>query len=340
MIYWLKPSWAQLLQRDPQSLINEIPTAETSEENFGLALAYEFLGKNDLAEKYFKQALIKNIGHVPTIYVMGLKAFQKRKEPEAKTYLRRALRMDPRAAQTALAMMRDLKTYVGDPIRTTDISCWILQELETLGKETDSTCFQLGKLLFEKSKYEEAATYLKRSLKDPDVANEATEYLSYIFEHLYKGDELIEKTLELAENVKDRADLFFNLAMVCHHEQRRLELALHFFYLASKEDPADPGLRFSLEQAATDLLSQLSKSQNTDHEFLMMLAHLYQGSVGVAKRYAQGLKAWKFPESFEARMPERLWQNWLLKDTGVLGQALRSWFGGEQMPKKVRNLHR
>jgi tetratricopeptide (TPR) repeat protein len=337
---WLHPDWQSRLLEQPEELVKQFSQSQNSDELYALAIALEHLGQGAESEKALKRALMRNLSHVPSIYTLGLRSLHKSKEKEAKTYLRRALRLDPAACETALGLLRDLKIHLSTLFQSNEMSVWLLKELEFLKKETDETSFHLGKLLFERSQYEESAHYLMKGIESEATSAEATEYLSYIYEHLYKGDELIEKILELAEQVPHRADLFFNMAMVCQHDQNRAEMALHFFYLASREDPADPGLKFSLEQAALDLINAGGAGEGEDRELSLMLAHLYQGSVGVAKRYAQGLKGWSFPESFQDRHPSRLWTEWLMKDQGVLGQALQTWFGGAPASYRVRQLPR
>jgi len=329
MLYWLSEENSKLLQTSPESFIEALGSPLTADDHFSLAAAHDHLGKGLLALRHYREALQKNLAHIPSCYALGIKFLERGKDAEAKSYLKRALRMDSLASKTALHLLRDLRAKLTNSVKANEFSVWIFQELERLKKSNSSTSFQLGKLLFERSAYEEAASYLLKSLEEGEVASEATEYLSYIYEHLYKGEELIEKTLQLAEKVRDRSDLFFNLAMVCQHDHGKLELAMHFFYLATKEDPADPGLKFSLEQAAIELMNHVQKSDPKDREFLLMLAHLYQGSLGVAKRYAQNLSHLQFPEAFMSRSPETLWRDWLLKDNGILGQALQSWFGGK-----------
>jgi tetratricopeptide (TPR) repeat protein len=327
MQYWLKEEWATALQQDPRQLIQKLEGSQDSDELYCLAVAHEHLKQFHMAERCLKAALQQNLGHIPAIYTMALRAFSKQRELEGKNYLRRALRLDPHAAKTSIEFLRELRQMFAHTVRSTDLGIWLLKELVRLSKATENSHFNLGKLLFEKSHYEDAVQHLLLAIKDPEVSRESTEYLSYIYEHLYRGDELIEKSLELADQVHDRSDLFFNLAMVCQHDQGRPELSLHFFYLASKEDPQDPGLRFSLEQAAAELINQTQRVDSEDRNFLLMVAHLYQGALGVAKRYAQTIRNMKYPHSFEDRHPPRLWRQWLLRDEGVLGQALRAWFG-------------
>ena len=329
MQYWLKEEWAEALQQDPRQLIQKFEGSKNSDELYCLAIAHEQLKQFHMAERSLKAALQQNLGHIPSIYAMALRAFSRQREVEGKNYLRRALRLDSEASKTSLEFLREIKTIFSHTIRGTEIGIWLLKELVRISKATENSHFALGKLLFEKSHYEEAVEHLLMAVKEPDVSREATEYLSYIYEHLYRGDELIEKSLELADKVKDRSDLFFNLAMVCQHDQGRPELSLHFFYLATKEDPQDPGLRFSLEQAAAEMIDQTQRRDSEDRNFLLMVAHLYQGSLGVAKRYAITLQNMKYPASFEERHPRRLWKEWLMRDEGVLGQALRAWFGDE-----------
>jgi tetratricopeptide (TPR) repeat protein len=340
MLHWLKEDWRIAVQKDAQALIDSLKGQTDVDSLFCMAVAHDHLGDFQMAERSLKEALQKNLSHIASVYMLGLMALQRGREAEARNYLKRGLRLDPQASQNALFLLRELKQIFTNSMKATDSSVWLLTELVAMKKSTETARFQLGKLLFEKSAYEDAAKHLLSALNEPELSGEATEYLSYIYEHLYKGDELIERTLELAELVRDRSDLFFNLAMVCQHDQRKLELALHFFYLASKEDPADPGLKFSLEQAAIEMMNEVQKTATPDRELLLMFAHLYQGSLGVAKRYAQGLKELKFPDSFENRMPEKLWQRWLLKDNGILGQALQSWFGTGAKVKPLRSIGR
>lgn len=338
MIYWLRQDLAAKLEKDPEAIVREIDAPQSSDDHFGLALAFERLGKSSQSERHLKEALRKNLGHIPSAYVMGLRAFARNKDAEGRSYIRRALRMDPKAEEVASSFIRDIKGALHHSPRATDICIWFLKELAELEKANESSAFHLGKLLFEKSQYEEAVKHLIEALDEPELAGEATEYLSYIYEHLYRGDELITKTLELAELVRDRSDLFFNLAMVCQHDQRKLELALHFFYLASNEDPSDPGLKFSLEQAAIELMNQVQRTETEDRDFLLMIAHLYQGALGVAKRYAQNIKSLKYPEDLSKREPYGLWQHWLLKEGSLLTKALDSWFGSGPKAKKLHSL--
>jgi len=335
MLHWLKDEWRILLENDPQALLKAVEHYQDTDALFCRALAYQAMGEGTECEKFLKMALQRDLQHFPSVYVLGLRFLKKGRDREAKNYLRRGLRLDRNAAQTSLHLLKEIRGMHSHSPRSVELGVWMLRELVPLRKQTGTTQFHLGKLLFEKSSYDEAVPHLLEALEESDFCNEATEYLSYIYEHLYKGEELIDKTLQLAEIVKDRSDLFFNLAMVCQHDQRHLELALHFFYLAAKEDPSDPGLKFSLEQAAIEMMNQAQKSSNEEKDFLLMLAHLYQGSLGVAKRYAQKLKDHRFPDSFESRMPQRLWQKWLLTDTGILGQALQSWFGGSSSKIKA-----
>jgi len=297
MFHWLSEATREEIRHRPQEFLEKTPIQVScgAEEFFAVAMAYHQIGDAKRAEQAYRMALQKNFCHLPSIYGLAMEAFRRRGgTKDARNLLKRALRMDSKAAEHAIHFQRELKYYL-DPKthggEVTSIQIWCLQELEFLKKGSLATRFQLGKLLFEKSQMEDAIPYLKEALEDIDRSQEATEYLSYIFEHLYKGEELVEKTLELAEEVPDRSDLFFNLAMVCQHEQKRLDLALHFFYLATQDDPHDPGLRFSLEQACLELIGSYQKSakairENAETHCQLMMAHIYQGSLGVAQHYA------------------------------------------------------
>ncbi len=329
MFAWLSTEIGDAIRKNPREYLDAIKLPCTADSYFEIAVAEQTLGQHSRAEKALRMALQKDLRHLPSLYALALKEFQKSQERIAKNLFRRALRLDSKASESAPRFQKELKTSISCYETACRLGVWCLKELEFLGKETAESKFFLGKTLFEQSRLEEAVSYLYEALKEPEFSQEASEYLSYIYEHLYKGDELITKTLLLAKDVKNRSDLFFNLAMVCQHEERRSDIAMHFFYLAFQEDPQDPGLRFSLEQAALEVIGKANKKLSPmDSKFLLMFAHLYQGSMGMAKRYAMSLKEnISYPETFKTYQPVDLWNDWLLKDEGLLGQSLRQWFG-------------
>ncbi|MBN8555271.1 MAG: hypothetical protein J0L93_07500 [Deltaproteobacteria bacterium] len=336
MLQWVGQSLRDRIKSNPDEVVAELNAPQTADEFFALAVAYDQLGKRKYTESLLRTALQKNLCHFPSLYSMALKSFEKSLERTGKNYFRRAIRLDPDASKNTLSFQKELKFSLSSYEDAGRFGVWCLKELEAFKKASAETEFQLGRTLFEQSRLKEAIPYLRDVLSNKEMASEATEYLSYIYEHLYRGDELILKTLELAQETPERSDLFFNLAMVCQHDQKRLDLSMHFFYLATREDPQDPGLRFSLEQAALELISQLNRAKGDHETFLLMLAHLYQGSLGVAKRYASELSAVKYPESFQTADPFGLWNNWLLKDEGPLGMSLKHWFGVDKDKKTVR----
>lgn len=327
MFYWLNPDYSKDVRENTQQFLQTLTQPKNSDEYYAKAAAFEFLGQHKAAADCLRLSLQQNLCYIPALYALALKAFQKFEERDGMSYFKRAVRLDKTAAEHALQFQKELKFTVSSYEDASRWGVWCLKELEIQKKTTTMSNFQLGKTYFEQSRFQDAVPYLRQALLDENIASEASEYLSYIFEHLYRGDELVLKTLELAREIPNRADLFFNLAMVCQHEQKRLELALHFFYLAHREDPNDPGLRFSLEQAALEVIGDNPKNNKAADPVLLMFAHLYQGSVGMAKLYASRLQAFEFPHSFVRRQPEMLWREWLLEDDGVLGDALKSWFG-------------
>lgn len=336
MIHWLKPEENEAIRSDPKAFIDSNQNPRSAEEFFALAVAYEQAGQKKQSEPLVRKALQQNFCHLPSLYLLSLKAFERRKEVDGKNIFRRAIRLDPQATTNTLAFQKEIKFSLSNYEDASRLGVWCLQELENFHKSSVSSKFQLGKTLFEQSRLKEAIPYLKAALVAKELCTEATEYLSYIYEHIYRGTELVDRILELAEEVKERSDLFFNLAMVCQHDQKRLDLAMHFFYLASREDPYDPGLRFSLEQAAVEWVASTNRRSLKADPLTMMAAHIYQGATGVARKYADELKNMTFPESFESLEPHSLWARWLSKDQGPLGHSLKSWFGPAE--NKVRNL--
>jgi tetratricopeptide (TPR) repeat protein len=332
MIHWLKPEDNEAIRSDPESFIQSKSDPKTADDYFALAVAHDFAGRRKVSGPLIRRALQLDFCHLPSLYLLALKAFERRRENEAKTIFRRVIRMDKEATTNTLAFQKELKFALPNYEDAGRWGVWCLEELEVFHKSSLSTKFQLGKTLFEQSRLKEAIPYLKAALSSKELSTEATEYLSYIYEHIYRGTDLIDQILQLAEEVSERSDLFFNLAMVCQHDQKRLDLAMHFFYLASREDPYDPGLRFSLEQAAVEFIGAANRRSSKTDPLLVMMAHIYQGAMGVARKYADDLKNIEYPETFQAFEPQSLWSRWLLKDQGVLGHSLKAWFGPQNSP--------
>lgn len=332
VIHWLKNSVRKEILSNPSSflqlrVINEAKAS--SDELFEIAAAYDFLQDSKKAKLYCQRAIQRSFQHIPSFYGLALKSFEDHKFEEAQRFYLRAIRMDPQAAEGALYFHQRLRGFFSLP-EATHWGRWCLEQLQTSDKASMASQFELGKILFERSEFDQAVPILKALVQCEQYSFEAIQYLSYIYERIYKGAELVENTLQLASCVKDKSDLFFNLAMVCQHEQNRLDLALHFFYLASRSDAQDPGLRFSLEQACLEYIGQNAQPKTPDEYFSLMVAHLYHGSLAVAERYARSLRKrfhWKFPNSFSKLEPSSLWIEWLVKDEGILGEALEAWFG-------------
>jgi tetratricopeptide (TPR) repeat protein len=311
------------LDESPEGVVEKLKEPKTSDDYYLLGLALEKLGKYPDVEVMFRRALQKDMRHMPSMYGLGFLAFQNAKEAEAKKWVSRAIRFDPEAESHIVRFQKELRTSLPLYQSACAARMFCLQELERQQKLAAESCFELGKLLFETSQFQAAIPYLKTTLKENRYAQEASEYLSFAFENLFKGEELLERTLDLIGQVPNRADLFFNLAMVCQHDQKRMDLALHFFYLASQEDPHDPGLRFSLEQAALEVISESKRRKMPSA--VLMFAHLYQGSTGVAKKYAYDLQDFGL-DILASQIPEKLWSDWVLPDAGPLGKFIRSQF--------------
>lgn len=312
------------LPASPEEVLEQIKDPHSSEDFFHLGLALTRLGRKHQSESMFRKALQCNMRHSPSLYGLAYHAFHENREREAKSWLTRAIRFDSDAEENVLWFQRELKNLSSSP-DALRWRIWSLQQLEGQKKASPKTLFEIAKLLFEQSNYRPAIEYFRQLLSDERYRKESAEYLSYLYEHLYRGEELIEKNLDLIADVENRADLFFNLGMAFQHDQRQMELALHFFYLAAEQEPHDPGLRYSLEQAAMEVIADSKRLKNKD-PFLMMIAHLYQGSIGVAEKYAADVKNLRFPSSFESRFPQKLWKDWLLKNEGTLGKFLKTWF--------------
>jgi len=332
VIHWVRSAVRKSLEEAPEVFIQDqavFLSQINSDRLFELAAAYHIIRDDKISERLLRAALQKNIRHIPSLYGLCILAFKKGDMEKAQKLFSRASRLDGQAASSTLYIQNQLRAMLPLP-EATRWSLWCLERLQFLKKFSVSTQFELGKILFERSEFERASTVLRPLTAVSEYSYEVTQYLSYTYERLYSGDELVEKIMEVAEMATDRSDLFFNLAMICQHDQKRLDLAIHFFYLATRSDPKDPGLRFSLEQACMELIGKLGKASKAVDYCQLMLAHLYHGSVAVAERYARLLRkryGWKYPESFSTLLPGSLWQNWLLKDEGILKGALVQWFG-------------
>lgn len=336
MIRWLSEKSRRLLETEPEVLLWELEDQRplSADQLFELAAAYDYLGKYAAARQNLKRALALDISHVLSHYGMGLLALESPQKNLAVRYLQRALRMDPRAAENTKIFQQALRARLSAP-EASQWSLWALEHLHQLKKESESCRFEYAKLLFERSKFAEAADFFYALVKNKDYAFESTQYLTYIYEKLYRGPDLIERSLDLANIVEDKSDIFFNLAMVTQAELKDPELALHFFFLASQFEPADPGLKFSLEQACVDLIGEWGRTHDPRKQLGLFFCHLYHGSVALAERYAKILREnrdWKFPDHFQSLQPARLWQEWLLRDELPLRDHLVRWFGSDQVP--------
>lgn len=334
MIYWVKKALQKKLRENPSSYIElwEPKLSQLSAERiYSLGVAYDMMGIPSRAKALWKKSLERNLAFCAPLYALSLKAFEQKDFSSAQRWFKRAMRCDQDASNSCLHFQQRLRALLNMQ-DSVEMAEWCLRQLQENKKGSEETQFEWAKLLFERSEFQKAAEVMKPLITQQKFCFEVTQYLSYIYERIYEGDELILATLDLAERTKDRSDLFFNLAMICQHDQKRQDLGLHFFYLACREDPQDPGLRFSLEQACIEFIGSMSKSQKSEDLFNLMVAHLYHGSVAVAERYAQLLRerySWKHPEHFLNLQPSPLWRDWLLKDQGPLGEALELWFGSE-----------
>jgi len=329
MIYWLSTGDQELIRRDPEKVIHENSAPDSSDAYFLLAAAYDQLEDKARARHFCRKALELGLAHIPSLYALASLHLRDRRPLEAARYINRAIRMDACASES----IRHLQTYLRSKLSLSEAlhwGLWCFELLSARSKLDDRAQYEFGKLLFESSQFERALEVLMPLAGSEAYGSEVVQYLSYLLERLYTGDELIEKTLELALYSKDRADLFFNLGMICQNEPARLALSIHFFYLASREDLKDPGLRFSLEQACLEVIGKHSQPRKASDFLDLMMAHLYHGSHSVAQRYAEALQSrfsWSFPQSFEVLQPVSLWKGWLSQDQGLLGQALSTWFG-------------
>ena len=331
VIQWLSDKSRTLLETEPEQLLGELEGTPSpdSEKLFELAVVYDHLGREALAKSCWKKALEKNLSHAPSLYALALAALESQNAPEAMRYLKRVLRTDAQAAENVKLFQNGLRARLSAP-EASQWALWTLEQLHYLKKDSDSCRFDYAKLLFERSKFQEACELFYSLVRQKQFAYEATQYLSYIYEKLYRGDELLDRCLDLATLVEDKSDIFFNLAMICQNDQRDTSLALHFYYLASRYEPADPGLKFSLEQACVELIGEIGRSTDPKRQLSLFFCHAYHGSLALAERYAQSLRSehgMKFPESFEALVPQRLWHEWLLAESSPLRDLLARYFG-------------
>lgn len=333
VIRWLNEKSRRMLEGEPELLLWELEDRKnpSSEDHFELAVVYDHLGRETLAKVHFKKALEKNLSHTPSLYGMAIAALEAKETPEALRYLKRVLRMDPKAAENVKLFQQSLRARLSAP-EASQWSLWVLEQLHELKKDSESCRFEYAKLLFERSKFSEAGEIFYSLVRQKEFSFESTQYLSYIYEKIYQGDELIDRCLDLASLVSDKSDIFFNLAMISQTEAKKPELALHFYYLASKFEPADPGLKFSLEQACVELIGELGRSTDPKKQMTLFFCHAYHGSFALAERYAKMLRqehAYKFPESFQSSEPSRLWKEWLLIEESPIRELLNRYFGQE-----------
>lgn len=333
VIQWLSDKSRNLLETEPELLLWELEDLANpnSEKLFELAVVYDHLGRESLAKSFWKKALEKNLSHAPSLYALALSALEAQNAPEAMRYLKRVLRTDSQAAENVKLFQNGLRTRLPAP-EAGHWALWTLEQLHHLKKDSDSCRFEYAKLLFERSKFQEASELFYSLVRQKQFAYESTQYLSYIYEKMYRGDELLNRCLDLASLVEDKSDIFFNLAMLCQNERRDTALALHFYYLASRFEPADPGLKFSLEQACVELIGEIGRSADPKRKLSLFFCHAYHGSLALAERYAQSLRSehgMRFPQSFETLDPQRLWHEWLLAESSPLRDLLDRYFGDQ-----------
>ncbi len=334
MIFWLDPLKQEDLLSDPEACLQKLQSKSDpcdALELFEWGCASEFLGQIVEAKQKWRKSLEKDFGFFPSLYALSLYAFQDAKHQEAKRFLKRALRLDAEASKSLLFYQKKLRQLVPAP-ESILWSSWSLEEIARLSKGSEATRFELAKVLFEQSRFEEAQTNFEFLMEHSEFAQESSQYLSYLYERLYHGEELIQRYLVLIRKTTDRADLLFNLGMIFQNYRQHALHALQFFFLAHRYQPEDPGLRFSLEQACMDQIGRAQEAK-TQRDFVELLfAHLYYGSTPVAERYAKVLKErwnWQFPEGLAAIGMGELWEEWLCQTSDPAIQKLNEWFGGE-----------
>lgn len=308
----------------PELLLKSIEKPHSSDDFYLWGIAHYEKGDLGAAEKYFKRALELSLHHVPSLFALSQFCFEAGKVDEGKRWFSRGILHKPKAEHVILFQKSlRVKKQISEPLGA--IKLWCLHQVTRIHPDHALVQFEIGKLLFEQSKFEHSAAYFEAALSSPKVAREAAEYLSYVFETLYRGDELVTRTLEMVKGIDHKADVLFNLAMACQHDQKRMDLALHLFYLSSVEDPSDPGLRFSLEQTALEIIEKKRRMRDDDDKMLLMFAHYYQGALGLAKKLYFELKDHEFPQDFFQNIPVALWQEWLLKPNSPLDLQFKSW---------------
>lgn len=343
MIFWLDSKQQARVSKDPYEIIRAArPKMDSlsAEELLVLAAAHERLGELKPAERLCRKALQRQLHFPECLFALSLLHFRQRNYEEAKRWFLRALRSKrDSVAADVFNIEQKLKAYLS-VAEAGHWGLWCLREFHRACPSTPSTQFELGKLLFERSDYQGAIEAFLPLSGMPDFSYEATQYLSYLYERIYRGEELIRKTLELAEKSSERADLFFNLAMVCQHDSKFQEWALHFFYLAKEAEPDDPGLRFSLEQACVDYIGQHTQAKNLHQAYYLMMAHFYQGSISVADRYAEVLRdrfqIHDLQQFRNLHLPE-LWKPWLVQENSPFAHALMRWFPSEAEAEVLKN---
>jgi tetratricopeptide (TPR) repeat protein len=346
VIFWLNTKQQRLVGEDPYEVIRQAKMSQkalSAGELLVLAAAHERLGELKQAETICRQALTKSLHFPECFFSLSLLSFRQRKYPDAQRWFLRAVKSKRESvAADVFNIEQKLKTYLS-VAEAGHWGLWCLREFHRSCPSTPSTQFELGKLLFERSDYQGAVEAFLSLVEMPEFSYEASQYLSYLYERLYKGEELVRKTLELAEKSSDRADLFFNLAMVCQHDTKLQDSALHYFYLAKESEPDDPGLRFSLEQACIEYIGKTSEPKSLHQAYYLMMAHFYHGSTSVAERYA-GLLQSRFHikdlAQFQSLHLPELWNPWLTRENSPFAQSLLKWFPAEVVgnPSKIRQL--
>lgn len=335
VLFWLDSSTQENLLSDPEGLIQRLKTQPRSlgaREFFEWACACEFLGNILEAKRLWKLSLQVEFGYFPSLYALSLYSFQESKHQEAKRFLKRALRLDEAASESMIFYQKKLRQLLPSP-ESILWGSWSLEEVGRLSKDSDSTKFELAKILFEQSRYSEAQRHFEVLVDHPEFSFESSQYLSYLYERLYQGDELIQHYLQLIRKVSERADLLFNLGMIFQNYRSYALHSLQFFFLAHRDQPEDPGLRFSLEQACMDQIGRVQEAKNRNEFVELLFAHLYYGATPVAERYARVLKDrwnWKFPQSLSEMGVSELWEDWLCHKDHPTFQKLSEWFSDTQ----------
>ncbi len=307
----------------PEQLIQSMGEPKTADDYYLWGLAHYDLVELSVAEQSFKRALELSFGHIPALYAMAQMTFEQGKIEEGKKWFIRTLKADAEAAHHGILFQRSLRTSRLSVETLASLKLWCLHKIEDHFPDQLSSKFEIGKLLFEISKFEASLPYFESVLVVPKLQREAAEYLSYVYETLYRGDELLSKTLAMCRLIEQKADIFFNLAMAFQHERR--DLALHLFHCAVQEDPSDPGLRFSMEQMAAEIIAERRRGTSDREKIALIFAHLYQGAHGMAKKLFFDLKHLRYPEDFFPHIPEVLWKEHILTEDSSTSRFFESW---------------